>query len=177
MALRVEPLGRQHRASLGDFQNQHTSLVEYLRRYALRHATKDLLARTFVAVDDAGGAPRIAGYFTLSTVSVDRASVARVAELDRLPRFPVPGVLLARLAVDQRVQGQGLGRYLFEEALGLTLQLAHGGPVGFRLLVTDAIDAEAMRFYERFGLAALADRFPSRMVLDLQPMLQPRPGT
>ncbi len=30
MALRLEPLGRQHRALLKDFQNQHASLVEYL---------------------------------------------------------------------------------------------------------------------------------------------------
>ncbi|WP_437624684.1 GNAT family N-acetyltransferase [Sorangium sp. So ce1151] len=92
-------------------------------------------------------------------------------ELDRLPRFPVPGVLLARLAVDARVQGQGLGRYLFEEALGLTLQLAHTGPVAFRLFVTDAIDANAARFYERFGLARLGDEYPCRMVLDLRSLL------
>ena len=52
------------------------------------------------------------------------------------------------------MQGQGLGRYLFEEALGLTLQLAKAGPVAFRLVVTDAIDATAARFYERPGLSA-----------------------
>ena len=79
----------------------------------------------------------------------ERASVTALPELERLPRFPVPGVLLARRAVDARVQGQGLDRHLFEEALGLTLQLAAAGPVGFRLLVTDAIDADAARFYER----------------------------
>jgi GNAT superfamily N-acetyltransferase len=79
--------------------------------------------------------------------------------------------LLARLAVDARVQGQGLGRYLFEEALGLTLQLAHSGPIAFRLFVTDAIDADSVRFYERFGLARLADEFSSRMVLDLRPLV------
>src|SRR4051812_30922657 len=124
MAVRIEPLGRQHRSLIGDFQNQHASLVEYLKRFALRHAEKDLLARTFLAIDEVAGAPRLAGYFSLSTASVDRASAARIPELDRLPRFPIPGVLLSRLAVDTRVQGQGLGRYLFEEALGLTLQLA-----------------------------------------------------
>lgn len=171
MALRIEPFGRQHRALIGGFQNQHPSLVEYLKRFALRHAEKDLLARTYLALDETSGASKVAGYFSLATVSVDRGSVTQLPELDRLPRFPLPGVLLARLAVDARVQGQGLGRFLFEEALGLTLQLAAAGPVGFRLLVTDAIDADAARFYERFGLTRLSDLYPCRMVLDLRPLL------
>lgn len=173
MPVRIEALGPVHRSLLTGFQNQHSSLVEYLRRYALRHAAKDLLARTFVAVDDTATGPRLAGYFSLATVSVDRAAAEKHPNLVRLPRFPIPGVLLARLAVDTRVQGQGLGRFLFEEALGLTLQLAKVGPVAFRLLVTDAIDATATRFYERHGLVRLSDDYPCRMVLDLRPILEP----
>jgi len=174
MAVRIEALGRQHRTLLAQFQNQHASLVEYLTRFALRHGEKDLLARTYVAIDEVAGAPRLAGYFSLSTVSVDRASAARLPGLNRLPGFPIAGVLLARLAVDARVQGQGLGRFLFEEALGLTLQLGRAGPVAFRLFVTDALDGHAAGFYERFGLARLGDQFPCRMVLDLGPILGAR---
>ena len=170
MTLHLEPLNRSHRPLLADFQNPQASLVEYLQRYALRHAEKDLLARTYLALDAGMGTPRLAGYFSLATVSVDRAAVARLPELDRLPRFPIPGILLARLAVDTRVRGQGLGRYLFEEALGLTLQLAQTGPVAFRLFVTDALDAEAAQFYHHFGLAPLGDDFPCRMMLDLRPL-------
>ena len=70
------------------------------------------------------------------------------------------------------MRGQGLGRFLFEEALGLSLQLAAAGPVAFRLFVTDAIDDQAARFYERFGLVRLSDAFPTRMVLDIQPLLE-----
>src|SRR5258708_29704498 len=171
MAVHVMRLGRSPRPLLAGLQNQHPSLVEYLKRFALRHDEKDLLARTYLALDDVGAGPRIAGYFSLATVSVERASVKRLPELDRLPGFPIPGVLLARLAVDARLHGQGLGRYLFEEALGRTLQLAHAGPVAFRLLVTDAIDTEAARFYQHFGLARLGDAHPCRLVLDLRPLL------
>ncbi|HLM42302.1 MAG TPA: GNAT family N-acetyltransferase [Myxococcaceae bacterium] len=171
MGIHVEPLGRQHRGLLKGFQNQHASLTEYLQRYALRHAEKDLLARTYVAIDVGQEGPRLAGYFSLATVSVERSAAGKVPTLERLPRFPIPGVLLARLAVDQRVQGQGLGRFLFDEALGRTLQLAQSGPVAFRLFVTDALDAQAARFYERFGLMRLADEYPCRMVLDLLPLL------
>lgn len=170
VALRIEPLAHEHRSLLKGFKSQHPSLVEYLQRYALRHVEKDLLARTYLALDDREGR-RVAGYFSLSTVSVERGSVAAIPALDRLPRFPIPGVLLARLAVDERVQGQGLGRYLFEEALGLTLALARSGPIVFRLLVSDAIDADAARFYERFGLARLGEEYPCRMVLDLRRLL------
>ncbi len=169
--VRIEVLGRAHRAVLKDFQNQHPSLVEYLQRFALRHAEKDLLARTYLAVDRRTGSDRLAGYFSLAPVSVERQSVTRVPALDALPRFPVPGVLLARLAVDSRAQGQGLGRFLFEEALGRTLELARTGPILFRVLVTDAIDPVAVTFYERFGLVRLSDEQPCRMVLDLKPIL------
>jgi GNAT superfamily N-acetyltransferase len=172
MALRIEALGPAHRALVANFENQHASLVEYLQRYALRHTKKDLLARTFVAFDDTSAGPRLAGYFSLSTVSVERASVGRDPTLARLSRFPIPGVLLARLAVDARVQAQGLGRYLFEEALGLTLQLAKTGPVAFRLFVTDAIDEAVARFYERRGFSRLGETFPCRMVLDLAPFVR-----
>lgn len=174
MPLRIEVLGRHHRALLEDFRNQHRSLVEYLRRFALRHAEKDFLARTFLAIDGVAGAERLAGYFTLAAASVERTRVRAIESLDRLPGFPIPAVLLARLAVDERVQGQGLGRYLFEEALGLTLQLADSGPLAFRLFVTDAIDEAAARFYERFGFARLSDEFPCPMVLDLKPLLSKR---
>ena len=122
-------------------------------------------------MDVTGSSERLAGYFTLATASVERASVKTIDVLDRLPGFPIPAVLLARLAVDERAQGQGLGRFLLDEALGLTIQLARTGPVAFRLLVTDAIDETVTQFYERFGFARLGDDFPCRMVLDLRPLI------
>lgn len=168
---RIEALERGHRSLLEEFRNQERSLVEHLRRFALRHAENDLLSRTYVAIDGQGGVDRIAGYFSLTTVSVERTSLGVIPRFSRRPRFPIPGVLLARLAVDERVQGQGLGRYLFEEALGLSLELATSGPVAFRLFVTDAVSDGAVRFYERFGLMRLSDALPVRMVLDIKPLL------
>ncbi len=172
---RIEVLERKHRPLLKAFRNQAPSLVEHLHRYALRHVERDLLARTYLAIDADGDADRVAGYFSLATVSVERSSVDDIPGLAKLPRFPIHSVLLARLAVDQRVQGQGLGRYLFEEALGLSLLLATAGPVAFRLFVTDAIDEQAVRFYERLGLHRLLDGCPARMVLDLKPLTPSHP--
>ena len=116
--LRIELLSRQHRHLLTDFHNQHNSLAIYPKRFALRHATRDLIGGTFVAIttDDQGN-ERLAGYFSLTTTSLEREVVVNIESLNKLPHFPVPGVLLTRLAVDQRLQGQGLGKYLLEEAV------------------------------------------------------------
>ena len=51
------------------------------------------------------------------------------------------------------------------------MELAASGPVAFRLFVTDALDDNAVRFYERCGLARLSDALPARMVLDIKPLL------
>ena len=51
-------------------------------------------------------------------------------------------------------------------------RLAIAGPLAFRLFVTDAIDADAVSFYEKFALRRLSDAFPCRMVLDLKPILK-----
>jgi hypothetical protein len=69
------------------------------------------------------------------------------------------------------LRGEVLGRFLFEEALGITLTLARTGPVAFRVLVTDPIDPDAERFYARCGLVPLANATPCRMVLDLGPLV------
>jgi GNAT superfamily N-acetyltransferase len=163
----IEPLSRSHRPLLKEFRNQHESLVEHIRRYALRHAEKDLLSRTYVAIDASSGTQRLAGYFSLTTASVDRESVTGMDSLARLPRYPIPAVLIAKLAVDERAQGQGIGRMLFREALGMTLRLVREGPVSVRLLVADAIDEQAVRFYAHFAMERISEIYPVRVVLDL----------
>lgn len=171
MSLRVELLAREHRSLLAAFENDEPELLTYLRRWALRHQERDGLGRTWVAVDEVAGEHRVAGFFTLAAASLERQLVT-AGDLGRLPRFPIPAVLLARLAVDQRVQGQGLGTWLFDEALRKTLLLAAEGPIGFRVLVTDAKNDRAASFYERRGLIRLTEgRWPCRMVLDLKPLV------
>lgn len=172
MSIRLEPFGRKHRELLAHFANRHHSLEEYLKCYASQHKDK-ALSRTWVAVDESAGiAPRIAGYFTIAATSVSSDSLATVPGLGRLPSFPIPGILLARLAVDTNAQGQGLGRYLLEGALGQALQAEE--EVGVRLFVTDAIDKEAVMFYKHFGFQAISASgdYPRKMVMDLLPILK-----
>jgi GNAT superfamily N-acetyltransferase len=171
VSVRLELLTRAHRPLAAGFESDEPELVTYLRRWALRHQEQDGLGRTWVAVDEVDGEQRLSGFFTLAAASLERQLVT-VGALDRLPRFPIPAVLLARLAVDRRVQGQGLGTWLFDEALRKTLLLASEGPIGLRVLVTDAKNERAADFYERRGLVRLTEgRWPCRMVLDLRPLV------
>jgi GNAT superfamily N-acetyltransferase len=74
----------------------------------------------------------------------------------------IPGYLLARLALDRSIHGHGHGGQLILDAIGRIVAAAD--VAGGRLIVVDAIDDEARRFYLRFGFTAVANR-PDRLVL------------
>ena len=67
--------------------------------------------------------------------------------------FPIPVVLLARLAVDDRRHGEGIGAALLADAMRRAVRAAD--EVGIRAVVVDAIDERAAQFYRRFGFEAL----------------------
>ena len=69
-----------------------------------------------------------------------------------LARHPVPIMLLARLAVDRRWHGQGVGKALLKDAMQRTLQAAD--IAGIRAFAVPAKDEEARRFYEKFDFIA-----------------------
>ncbi len=87
----------------------------------------------------------IAGYYTLSSTSVQLAELPE-QPLRKLPKYPrVPATLMGRLAVDRRLQGKGYGRLLLADAL---YRSARSEIASFALIV-DAKDDSARRFYER----------------------------
>lgn len=61
----------------------------------------------------------------------------------------VPGYLIAQLAVDRSLQGQGLGAELMLDALETVVHAA--STAGGRLVVVDAVHERAVGFYERYG--------------------------
>jgi GNAT superfamily N-acetyltransferase len=62
---------------------------------------------------------------------------------------PVPVMVIGRLAVDQTVQGQGVGPALLRDAVLRTLQAAE--IAGIRAILVHAISEAAKRFYEKWG--------------------------
>lgn len=107
--------------------------------------------RTFLAVEPGHG---VVGYYALLTYRLDLDDAAGAFGAGAR-RYPVPAVLLARLAVDHRRQGEGLGRRLLVHALGQVASAAHS--VGFEVLVVHAIDRDASTFYRTCGFEPFRD--------------------
>lgn len=119
------------------------ALNQYLQRYALINQAAGM-AHTYVCCDTRTLAPSVVAWYSLCVASVE--PVAAPARLRRgVARHPVPVMLLARLAVDQRFQGQGLGRAILKDALLRTLQAAD--IAGIRALLVHAKDDDARRWY------------------------------
>jgi GNAT superfamily N-acetyltransferase len=141
-------------------------LNNYLQRHAWTNQQKVSIGVTYVALEES--APRaVLGYFTLATSSVPRERFPK-KYVRGLPPYELPLVLLARLAVDKRFSGRGLGHALLSEALKITLRVAD--EVGCRCLITDAYPDKA-GWYARYGFLPLegasANR-PQKMFLDVR---------
>lgn len=149
---RLERLEAHHdRAS---FRSGNDALDSWLDRHALAAQKMDS-ARTFVLVAE----DRLLGYFSLTMGSVLRAE-APAALVRGMPSYPVSMLLLARLAVDAGQQGQGLGGLLLTEALRKAV--AAGEAAAARLVVVDAIDDAAERFYAHHGFITVPEH-PQRV--------------
>jgi len=143
--LRLERLAETH--DVGGFRSGNAELDGWLQRHGLAAQQMDS-ARTFLLTRTG----RVAGNFSLTMGSVLRADAP--ARLVRgFPAYPVGAVLIARLAVDQRDQGHGLGSLLLAEALRKAVTA--GESAAARLVVVDAIDDAAVAFYERHGFIAV----------------------
>jgi GNAT superfamily N-acetyltransferase len=106
-------------------------------------------ARTYIVVDEEQD--RAVGYYALTVASLEREEATGRASKG-MPRHPIPAMLLARLAVDESVQGQGVGAMLLADAMQRTLLVAGGA--GIRLLLVHAVDEEARAFYLHHGFEA-----------------------
>jgi GNAT superfamily N-acetyltransferase len=141
----VEALTRAHDLSNFDC-GVHASLNDWLKRFAWVSQQNET-SRTYVV----HRANCVIAYYSIATGSTRREDApARVAK--GLANYPVPIILLTRLAVDKNEQGSGLGKALLKDAL---IRIACAADiVGARAALVHAIDAEAAAFYRRFGFEA-----------------------
>lgn len=73
----------------------------------------------------------------------------------RLPKYPIPVLHLARLAVDVRVAGKRLGERMLTDALSRALSLSD--ELGLHAVEIWALNERARAFYEHFGFVGLKD--------------------
>jgi len=121
------------------FDCGQAALNQFLQRFAL-HNQRANGAQTYMSCQDRA----VAGFYSLAVGSVEPESAApRV--IKGMAQHPVPVMLLARLAVDLKHQGVGLGRALLKDALLRTAQAAD--IAGIRALLVHAKDDEARQWY------------------------------
>ena len=92
------------------------------------------------------------GYYTLSTLSIELDQLPEEAKR-KLPRHPIPGALIGRLAVSKHAQGHGIGRILLANAIKRTLAVSQ--EIAIYAMVVDAIDKQATSFYRQYGFSTL----------------------
>lgn len=113
-------------------------LIDRALANQIRGATK-----THVVIEDG----RVIGFYALANGAIGHSDVRGRAK--RNMPDPIPAVILARMAVDDKHQGIGLGSAMLQSAIETTLAAAK--TIGIACLIVHAQDADARNFYLRFG--------------------------
>jgi GNAT superfamily N-acetyltransferase len=128
------------------FSSGSEPLDEWFHRQAGQSQRKRL-ASVWTAAPDAGPVV-VVGYYSLAPWQI-AFEEAPPALTRRLPKYPLAATLLARLAVDRRWQGQGMGGVLLADALRRVHVASRIVPV--QMVVVHAKDPRAAAFYARHG--------------------------
>lgn len=125
------------------FRSGDEALDRFFHRYAGQNQFRHYLGVTYIAVD----AGWILGFVT---VAARHLEVEELPERTRrkLPRYPVPTLGLARLAVDRSAQSKGIGGQLLRFVLKIAAKMAE--EVGCAGVIVDAKPG-AIDFYARYG--------------------------
>ena len=130
------------------FECGKDALDLFIKNHALQNQSNNS-ARAFVSTRI--GSTEVVGYYSLWPASVEYEQTPDRIR-NGLARHEVPLVLLARLAVDSRCQGIGLGVSLLMDAFGRFMTVQES--IGARALVAHAKDADAKAFYEKWGFVS-----------------------
>lgn len=139
-----EPLGQSHKVDA--FDCGVATLNDWLKRRAAANQFSGA-SRTYVTADDGG---QVAGYYALAAGALAVADAP--GKLRRNMPDPIPMAMLGRLAVDRFHQGGGIGTALLQDAVLRVRQAAD--ILGIRGIMVHALNAEARRFYLRYGFVA-----------------------
>ena len=129
------------------FRSGNIDLDRFFQRYAGQNQFRHHIGTTYVAVQD----DHVAGFATVSSGELAAETLTKTLRR-RLPDYPMPILRLARLAVDKRFQGHGIGRLLLRAVLELALEMRdRAGCTG---VVVDA-KPEAVDFYAGLGFGPM----------------------
>lgn len=141
---RPEPLAKHHR--FDEFRCGEPALDDWLQRHG-RAAHASDSARVYVVTLEDG--ETVVGYYALAAAQVAPEAATERALKGQSRARPLPAILLARLAVDERHQGAGLGRSLLQDVLLRCVEAADA--IGARVLLVHAKHDSAKAWYLQFG--------------------------
>lgn len=139
--LSPQHLGPEHHVD--DFECRSPEQTLWLRRHARQSVSG---SHTRVLVVTERDSPDVVGYFAWTMAHIDLAD-APVRLRRGAGHYPTPVALLARLGVDTRHEGVGLGRGLLQDVMFRTVAVAD--QIGCRALLVHCENPGARDFYLR----------------------------
>ena len=140
---RLEP-----RDDRSGFRSGNIDLDRFFQRYAGQNQFRHHIGTTYVAVQG----DQIVGFATVSSGELAAETLTKTLRR-RLPAYPLPILRLARLAVDERYQGHGIGRLLLRSMLELALEMRDR--VGCVGVVVDA-KSDVVDCYQALGFRPMS---------------------
>ena len=134
----------------------------YIKKYSSQDMKRNL-AKVFVAHNAQD--MNVMGYYTLSPSTFCKQELS--LDLQRkLPSYPIPAVLVGRLAVDISFQKEGIGSHLLMDALS-KIHNASETVLGIFAVVVEAKDDTAASFYKHLGFIPFRDT-PRKLFLPMK---------
>ena len=137
------------KSRLKSFDCEIDVLNEFLSKYAQKN-DKLRIGKTFIALNQQD---KIVGYFTLATAQVAYQEIPDDYR-GKLPKYPIPALRIARLAVDKELEGKGVGKWLLAQAFIKIIQVAD--VTGIYFIIVDAKET-SKSFYEHYGFIKFKD--------------------
>ncbi|WP_219884747.1 GNAT family N-acetyltransferase [Merismopedia glauca] len=165
---RIEKLKQEH--NLSNFDCGIDPINHFLQRFAWQNQKSDS-SQTYIAlIGDV-----VIGYYTLTVGEVSYGDAPERLKKG-LARYPIPVIILARLAINRNFQGQRLGQGLLVDAMRRTLQVSD--IAGIRAIVVHAKDDKAQALYQHFGFEPFIDEslILYRLLKDIRFMLASASG-
>lgn len=143
-------LDKKHEKRL--FSCGNIELDNYLHTQASQDFKKSVSVTYVLTSHDSN---QILGYYSLSSMSVPLDELPKET-IKKLPKYPLlPAVLIGRLAVDKKHQGNRIGELLLLDGIKKSVRISQ--KIGVVAIIVDAKDKEAANFYKHYGFIALPE--------------------
>ena len=160
-SLDIRPLRKEDER--GDFSCGQVELDRFFHHYAGQNQFKLHVAVTYVALIN----EMVVGFATVAVTGLTRETLPSAQLRKHLPAYPLPVLRLARLGVDLRAKGQGIGRALLRHIFGLAI--AQRDSLGCIGVIVDA-KPEALGFYQNLGFVTMLEVRQGHLHGDPTPM-------